>query len=132
MFSLQKSKQHNILSLLLGYYLVNVTPERFREQSAKLDSAIRGETGIKNLTINMWEHFQDQVDGEAWGSAQFQVLQRWSHFHSKQEASFYNFSVGKYVQDGGKHLISFKIGGTTERTHSLRHSLTRPFPLRRP
>ena len=47
MFTLQKSKQHSILSLLVGYYLVNVTPERFREQSAKLDSAIRGETDIK-------------------------------------------------------------------------------------
>ena len=57
MFSLQKSKQHNILSLLVGYYLVNVTPERFREQSAKLDSAIRGATGIKNLTNNMWGTF---------------------------------------------------------------------------
>ena len=107
MFSLQKSKQHNILSLFLSYYLVNVTPERFREQSAKLDSAIRGETGIKNLTINMWENFQDQVDGEAWGSAQFQVLQRWSHFHSKQEASFYNFSVGKYVCTGWRQTSNF-------------------------
>ena len=93
MFTLKKSKQHSILSLLVGYYLVNVTPERFREQSAKLDSAIRGATEIKNLTINMGT-FQNQVDGEVWRSIQFQVSQSSSRFLSKQEASFYNFSVG--------------------------------------
>ena len=47
MFTLQKSKHHSILSLLVGYYLVNVTPERFREQSAKLDSAMKGAIEIK-------------------------------------------------------------------------------------
>ena len=94
MFTLQKSKHHSILSLLVGYYLVNVTPERFREQSAKLDSAMKGAIEIKkNLTINMGT-FQNQVDGEVWRSIQFQVSQSWSRFLSKQEASFYNFLVG--------------------------------------
>ena len=75
MFTLQKSKHHSILSLLVGYYLVNVTPERFREQSAKLDSAMKGAIEIKkNLTINMGT-FQNQVDGEVWRSIQFQVSQ---------------------------------------------------------
>ena len=75
MFTLQKSKHHSILSLLVGYYLVNVTPERFREQSAKLDSAMKGAIEIKkNLSINMGT-FQNQVDGEVWRSIQFQVSQ---------------------------------------------------------
>ena len=52
MFTLQKSKHHSILSLLVGYYLVNVTPERFREQSAKLDSAMKGAIEIKKKLDN--------------------------------------------------------------------------------
>ena len=55
--------------------------------------------------------FQNQVDGEGWRSIQFQVSQSWSRFLLKQEASFYNFSVGNdllYNQGKIRILLSLK------------------------
>ena len=44
-FSLRKSKYHNLLSWLVGVYLVYVTPDKQKEKENRKLEAIQGKTG---------------------------------------------------------------------------------------
>jgi len=50
-FSLRKSKYHNLLSWLLGVYLVYVTPDRQKEKENRKLDTIRESRGLKHLAI---------------------------------------------------------------------------------
>ena len=50
-FSLRKSKYHNLLSWLLGVYLVYVTPDRQKEKENRKLDTIRSKTEVLSFHV---------------------------------------------------------------------------------
>ena len=50
-FSLRKSKYHNLLSWLLGVYLVYVTPDRQKEKENRKLDTIRSKTKVLSFML---------------------------------------------------------------------------------
>ena len=52
-FTLRKSRHHSLLSFLLGYYLVSVSPERSRAKQTSLQT-VRGPYLVSTIAVSMY------------------------------------------------------------------------------